>query len=161
MAYLPVAGSWGRVKLVKVAPDLTTPVYSWSGTTASVRLTSWRARESKAGGTPSVLDFESTADAEGVLYPLPIRGGTAEMPTIDVEGNADIDATTGTLTILPMHAAVVADFLIFKTGTIGYVGVPCVVQSFEIGGKVDDKTFTFRATFVAGAPLKNYIDVTP
>jgi hypothetical protein len=161
MAHLPVAGSWGRVNLVKVAPALTTPVYTWSGSTAAARLKSWRAREAKAGGTPSILDFESTADAEGVLYPLPIRGGTAEMPTIDVEGNVDIDATTGTFTILPMHAAVVVDFLVFRTGTIGYVGVPCVVQSFEIGTKVDDMTATFSATFVAAAPLKNYIDVAP
>jgi hypothetical protein len=161
MAYLPVAGSWGRVKVVKVAPDLTTPVFTWTGSTVTIRLTSWKARESKAGGTPSILDFESTADAEGVLYPTPIRGGTAEMPTVDIEGNVDIDGTTGTLTALPMNSAVVADFIVFKTGTIGYVGVPCVVSNFEIGGRVDDKTFTFSATLIAAAPLKNFIDVTP
>ncbi len=161
MPHLPVAGSWGRVKVIKVAPDLTTPVYTWTGSTAAIRLTSWKQRESRAGGVPSVVDFESLADAEGVLYPTPIRGGVAEMPVVDIEGNIDIDATTGTSTVIPMNAAVVIDLLYFKTGTIGYVGVPAVVQSFESGGKVDDKTFAFSMSVVCGGPLKTYIDVTP
>lgn len=162
MANTPVAGSWGRVKAIKVAPDLTTPVFTYTGTTATlVGIDSWNVQESRAGGVPTVLDFEGTTDSEGIVYPTPIRGGVGELPKVDIEGWFNIDATNGTGVLIPFGAAVVLDLIAFKGASLGYIGVPGVNESFRRGAKVDDKHFRFSMTFVAAAPLATYLDFTP
>jgi len=152
MAYTPPAGSWGRLKLIKVAAPSGATI-TWTGSTAAkAGITSWRLNDARAGGVPSALDFESTADAYNVLYPQLLSGGVAEPATLDIAGIIDIDATTGTVVALPHNAPVVVDALYFKTGTKGYVGLECVVQSFEEGTKVDDKTATFTAKLAINGP---------
>lgn len=162
MADTPVAGSWGRVKAIKVAASLSSTVYTYSGTTANlVGIDSWNVQESRAGGVPTVLDFEGTTDTEGIVYPTPIRGGVGELPKIDIEGWFNIDATNGTGVLIPFGAAVVVDLIFFKTSALGYIGVPGVNESFRRGAKVDDKHFRFSMSFVAAAPLASYLDLTP
>ncbi len=160
MPYTPVSGTFGRIRLVKVAAAPTTPAYSWSGTTvAKAGMTSWKINDARAGGVPSVMDFESPVDSEGVAYPTPIRGGTAEMPKLEIEGIIDIDPTTGTTVVLPNNAAVVVDALLNKHTSKGYVGMPCVMESFRPGIKIDDKTATFSATLAISGPPASYLSL--
>jgi hypothetical protein len=160
MANTPVAGSWGRVKAVKVAPSLTTPTFTWTGTTANlVGIDSWNVQESRAGGVPSALDFEGQTDPEGVVYPTLVRGGVGELPKVDIEGWFNVNPTNGTGVLIPNNAAIVLDLIFFKATPAGYIGVPAVVESFRRGGKVDDKTFRFTMTVVCAAPLQTYLSL--
>jgi hypothetical protein len=159
MAYKPVSGSWGRLKVIKVAAPTGTTI-TWTGSTVTkAGITSWRLSDGRAGGVPSSLDFEAAADAYNVLYPTLLSGGVAEGAMLDIQGLIDIDASTGTVPSIPHNAPVVVDALYFKSGPSGYVGMPGVVQSFEEGTKVDDKTATFTAKIAISGPPSSYLSL--
>lgn len=162
MANTPVAGSWGRIKVLTIAPVLTTPVFTWTGTALALwDGFSWKAEDGYSGGVPFVHTFEDTIDAQGVAYGTLIRGGVADPPTINIEGIQNIDATTATQLKIPLHSACVMDFIFFKNATsanyLGYVAVPCVVESFTPGGKQEDKGFAYTMRVRASGPLSAYL----
>jgi len=160
MANKPVAGSWGRVKVIKVAPDLTTSTYTWSGTTVALwGAGAWKSNQSVSGGVPEIGHFENTADTEGRLYKQLIKGGMADSPVIDIEGISDIDATGGTQIILPFGCAVKMDLLFWKAGPSGYIGVLGVVESYQDGGKVDDKSFAYTLKVKIQNSLNSYLSL--
>lgn len=145
MAFEPFAGTSGRLKAIKVAPNLTTDVITFTGSTVTLpEVTGWDINWTRDGGSPEVMTFEAAADAEGTLYPTKIRGGAARW-SITIQCVVDGD-TTNSFEKMPPGAAIVMDALYHKSSSRGFIGLNVVTTSMPTKTSVTDKTATFTLT---------------
>lgn len=145
MAFTPYSGTSGRVKAIKVAPDLTQDTITFTGSTATlVEVTGWDINWARDGGAPEVLTFEAAADSEGTLYPTKIRGGVARW-SITLQCVVDGD-TTNSFEKLPPGAAIVMDALYHKSSSDGFAGLNVVINAMPTKTAVTEKTATFTVT---------------
>ncbi len=146
------SGTAGRVKVVKVAPDLTTSMITWSGSTATlVESDGWDLNYQRDGGPPEALTFEADADDEGTLFPTLMRGGVARWTgSVSCLVNGD---TTNSFETLPDGCAFVGDFIFHKSAPDGILGVKCLMIGRPIKTGVKDKTATYTINFAVSGKL--------
>ena len=145
MAFNPYAGTSGRVKAIKVAPDLTTDVITFTGSTVTLpEVTGWDINWTRDGGSPEVVTFEAASDLEGTLYPTKLRGGIARW-SITLQCVVDGD-TTNSFEKMPPGAAIVMDALYHKSSSKGFQSLTVVTNSMPTKTSVTDKTATFTVT---------------
>ncbi len=125
------SGSDGRISAVLVAPDLTLPTPTITGTTADIAgITKWQQRWKSNNGEP-LVHFEGVAHASGAIYEEHIQGGVIGWE-VDVEGYLDLTASTGTVPVFVENCFIYCDFILTKNGIFGFAGA---------GGKVNGLTF--------------------
>ncbi len=145
MAFNPFSGTSGRLKAIKVAPDLTTDTITFTGSPATLpEVTGWDINWARDGGSPEVMTFEAEADAEGTLYPTKLRGGTARW-SITLQCVVDGD-TTNSFEKMPPGAAIVMDALYHKSSSKGFQSLNVVTNAMPTKTSVTDKTATYTVT---------------
>lgn len=146
------AGTSGGLKAVLVTPVLTTDTVTYSGSTVAIAsITKWDFADSPEGQLPESITLESGANAQGLLYPVPLRGGTARY-TVEIQGQHDQNPLSSTT--FGNGCFVVADFLIKKSTAFGYTGCNGRISNYRITGvDVKGSVVMFSCTFSgSGAP---------
>lgn len=153
MATAYFAGTSGRLKAVAIAPDLTTDIVTFSGSTVTqVAITEWELQVSVTGNADSIT-LESATTAQGLLTKARLRGGIEEW-SFNFKGQFNPDQNT-----LTNGVFAVADFLVKKvsTGGTGYSGCTGQIQNYQVTGvSANGGTVMFSATFVGSGSLPAY-----
>lgn len=147
MSYQSTPGSAGRITAISTTPILTTPAVSAAGGAEVIlaEITGFDFTDQMTGESPKSLTYESSASAQGVLYPDPVRGGTGEW-SVNINGNYDITA--------PYTGSRLANGMFIKFGlylfkTTNYVGIDGLfgrVHNFRITSAVNAKLVTFTCS---------------
>lgn len=151
MAIEYYAGTSGRVKAIKITPDLTTDEVAYAGTTLTMaEIQSWEINWSQES-PPESITFESEADAEGHLYPEIHRGGIARWSgTLTALVNGD---TTDSFAALPSGCFFIADMLFHKSSSDGFANLKCKMTGRPVKTGVQEKMATFTMNFVGSGAL--------
>lgn len=129
MAYTPLAGSAGRIKV--------------HGGSVIASITGWR--EKQTSEMLKVTSFESGVDANSVIAEQYV-GSNIAGTVIDIEGYFD-SGTPTSVASFPIGTALIIDFLYQKTGALGRYGVVCLVNDYADGPKLREaQTFTAQVT---------------
>lgn len=132
MAFTPISGTAGRLRV---------------GLNVNVAgLKSWKL--SKQVQIIPVPHFETTADGDGLLWPVHLIGLAGA--TGSLEGWYDTDATLATEAGTPgitVGAALTADLIFVKGTPFGYSNVAITITGFEAGTNVENQAAAFTAQF--------------
>lgn len=135
MAINPLyAGTSGRIALAAVAPDLTTDYvdFTVAGATATfAAIMSWQINDGK--GESQVYTFESQSNAQGTVYPEPVRGGTGKW-------TARCEAVLSSSMVFVVGQFLVVDF-VWKKGAPnkGFLACACSVKGIAPTTSVNDQ----------------------
>lgn len=137
--FTPTSGTDGRVK-------------THAGDVILAGVTKWSFPETAA--MIPIPHFESSANADGVVYPNKLRGlGDGK---ITLEGIYNLDSTSrteGAQTLLRNGLYVALDLYLSKTLAIGYDNVVGWVSNFERGQQIDNQACKFTCTIeIDGVP---------
>ncbi len=137
MAFSPKTGTDGRVR---------------SGGAIVAGITSWDVTET--AGEVNLTNFESTANADGIVYATKAVGiGTWQ---VDLEGIFNTDATDETEGGTPglrNGLTVVLDLIADKTNSKGYDDATGFVSNFKRGVKIENTAFTFTMSVTGTGPF--------
>lgn len=149
------AGTSGRVRAGKVAPDLTvdlvttaayaavTPVVqTWTG--------EWSIQDRIESG--KLMTFESMATAEGVIRPRSLRGGIGTA-TGKIKGVYDTDSAGNVSVRFPIGAFCVVDFLMSKAGNYGFPAVHIKILAPGTGAQMRPNPNDFEFDFEVDGDL--------
>lgn len=160
MAFTPSPGSAGRVTSLAITPVLTTPLVTFAGTLVTLaEIFDWRATIQMAGEPPTSLTFESPANAEGVLFPEAIRGGTATW-SVTLQGIYDI-ATPFTESRLRIGQFIYFSLYAFKATPVGYPNLKGEVIRSSPGTQVQAKHMDFTIEIGGRSVWPDFGTITP
>jgi len=132
-AFDPFSGVNARIKAVAITPVLTTDLVTVSGTTTAwLEHTGWDFDRSADG--PKIYTSNSTADAEGSIAPLLLRGSLLSNK-LNLEGIYN-GGTTTTDARFKEGSFVKIDVIFHGTYGLGYYGMLAKVVSFKPGAKI-------------------------
>ena len=147
-----VAGTSGRIRSVKVAVSATSDMPpGFNGTTYTLgtrviinEVKSWKFSNSVS--SEAIVTFESQADAQGVVYPIHLRGGISGGVKIELSGVYNAGAGSQTHDEYQVGGYVVVDALYSKLNSYGYFGMVCKVVSYSSGGSAGATPFDFSCS---------------
>lgn len=126
-----------------------------SGSTVLAGATSWNVNET--AGAVVTTNFESTANADGIVY-AEKRVGIGEW-TVDVEVVINVDASTG-LEVgtdgIRNGKTVDLDLYVDKTNAKGYAACTGFVSNFKRGVQINNTAYTGSFTVTGTGPFPAY-----
>lgn len=155
-----VAGTSGRVQTVPFAVSTTSdmppgqgdgPAIGTPTLAAGADITSWSFEDSV--NNEPVYTFESPANAQGVIYPIHLRGGLSPGAKVQVSGTYDAGAAPSSRFVNGQY--VYMTLIVSKLTGWGYHGLVAKItnykQSAQAGGKAQE--FSFNADLQAAPPV--------
>lgn len=145
------AGSVCAVKVIAVAPDLTTSVITFTGSVAAItNQYEWSIDQSKTG--TSLATQGSDSDSQGNVWEQELRGGIGRW-------TARIQIAATTASSYQVGQALVVDFLLHSGADIGRHGANCVVQSISEGSATAQPFATMTLNVKGSGALPAIVDV--
>ena len=147
-----IAGTSGRIRSIKVTVSTTSdmpPGFNGTAFTLPARavnneVKSWKFSNSVSSET--IITFESQADAQGVIYPVNLRGGVSGGVKIELAGVYNAGTGSQTHDEYQVGGYVVLDALYSKLNLYGYFGMICKVVSYSSGGSAGATPFDFSCS---------------
>jgi len=154
-----IAGTSGRIRSVLVTPSTTSdmpPGFNGTAVTPGTRaivaeVKSWKFSDSVS--SEAVHTFENPASAQGVVYPINLRGGISSGVKIEVSGFYNAMAGNATHTEFQIGGFVFLDAMYHKNNSFGYGAMLCKVTSYSSGGSMGAAPFDFSCSLeLQGVP---------
>lgn len=159
MAVSFVAGTSGRVQTYHFAASTTTDMPPGSGDGASISgppvvvtgadLTSWSFDDSV--NNEPIYTFESPSNAQGVIYPIHLRGGLSPGAKIQLSGTYDAGTAPSSRFVNGQY--VFMTLIISKLTGYGYHGVVGKITNYKQSATASGKPQEFSCNIdIQGAP---------